>query len=433
MNHSVRFVVSASVKSTTVKQQKLILVLFKTGYDRIRKTLPHSIRNTKKWDKQTQRLKNTDSSAVVVNSLLDAMQRDLEKQIVLWEEAGYDWTPKELLNTLDDNKPKESQKSLNAQNSVIYWIDYQIEYFNSKKRFKNGEIIIGSSNSKNYQWLRNFLFDFTLSEYKKDFTHYQFKDITESFLQNFVFYIKKKGHSQGNNAGLSHKLKNFKAVFNIASSKGCIKDANSNIFSCVKGDMKLGQTTPKTTSKANVHLIKNFDRTQLSQKECFWLDLFLFSYYTGGMSNVDVCYLNHSCMYETHFQYTRQKCDKVGNPALLPQALEIIERYSKDTYTNYVFPIFNHKQQTELQKRQKVERMTSKVNATLRKVCAILDITDKITWYSSRGSYATNAIDADINPHTVADQAGNSVKVIEQYYFKVTNRRGMLEKISAAL
>lgn len=430
MSYSIHFEAKA-LKKASRKTARMRLVIYKTNHNRVYKTLPYSVNNIE-WDNNRKRLKSGSSQAVELNPLLDALQGQLSKQVLLWENKGYDWTPKELCSVLNGNKSKESQKSSDAQNSVVYWIDYQIKFFNDKERFKNGEVVKGSSNAKNYQWLKNFLEDFTKEKYKKDFSAYQFKDITESFLRAFVLYIKKRGHSQGNKAGLSHKLKNFKAVFNIAITNGRLKDVNLNVFSCIKADVKQAKTTPKTTSKANIELIKNYDRKELPNKECFWLDLFLFSYYAGGMPNVDVCYLNTSSLKENYIEYTRQKCDKVASPAFLPQMRAIIDKYSHLSYSDYVLPIFSHKQQTELQKRQKVERITANVNKTLRKVCMALGITDKITWYSARGTYITNMIDAGVNPHAIADQAGNSVKVIEKHYYKA-NRTEMLNQIRSAI
>lgn len=223
MSYSIRFVVEA-LKKTTSKTANLKLVIYKTGNNRVIKVLPYSV-NTKEWDKNRQRLKSSSSNAVELNPLLDAIQGRLEKQALLWENEGVGWTPKELSDTINEHKSKESQKSLHAQNLVVYWIDYQIQHYKTAERSKNGKLIIGSQNANNYQWLRNSLFEFTKYKYKKDFSLYMFSDITESYLRSYSVYIQQKGYSNGNKGGLSHKLKNFKAVFNIAQ-KQSVKGIN---------------------------------------------------------------------------------------------------------------------------------------------------------------------------------------------------------------
>ena len=185
-------------------------------------------------------------------------------------------------------------------------------------------------------------------------------------------------------------------------------------------------------SEADFGLIRDFDRSELSKKECFHLDLFLFSYYSGGMANVDVCYLNKSCFKEGYIEYVRRKCDKIANPIFLPKIQEIIDRYKEKTYGNYVLPIFNEKQESEAQKHSKVERITLKVNKTLAKISLDLELKEKVTWYYSRGTYITNAIDLGLNAYQVADQAGNSPKIIEKHYYK-PDRSEILNKMMSAL
>ena len=64
------------------------------------------------------------------------------------------------------------------------------------------------------------------------------------------------------------------------------------------------------------------------------MDLFLFSYYTGGMANVDVCNLTWDLIQEDCIIYERIKFPKTAKPILLKKAREILvssmQRYSND-------------------------------------------------------------------------------------------------------
>ncbi len=60
-------------------------------------------------------------------------------------------------------------------------------------------------------------------------------------------------------------------------------------FLCIGDDIKWPETTPKAVSDKIIKQIVNIDRSLFTKKEQLHLDLFLFSYYTGGMANVDVC------------------------------------------------------------------------------------------------------------------------------------------------
>lgn len=226
-------------------------------------------------------------------------------------------------------------------------------------------------------------------------------------------------------------MKNLQAIFRIAQ-KEKISGIDLSVFEVVKDQMKASKTTPRVLSEVDFIRIRDFDRAKLSKKECFHLDLFLFSYYSGGMANVDVCYLNKSCFKDGYIEYVRRKCDKVANPIFLPQILKIIDRYKDKTYSNYVLPIFNEKQESEAQKHSKVERMTLNVNKTLAKISLQLGMKEKVTWYYSRGTFISRAIDGGLNVYEVADQAGNSPRIIEKHYYK-PDRSEILAKMKLAL
>ena len=405
----------------------LKLVIFKTGYDREYKSLRRSV-EFKDWDKNKERLKSSSAQADVLNLYLNATEKKLYDQIYLWETNSVDWTPEQLVSTLDSKSDKPQQTKAVT---VVAFIDRQIDSFKTKERFKNGEKTIGSSNWENYQWLKNSLFEFTKFKYKKDFCTYAFKDITESFLRSYSAYIQEKGFKNNNKGGLKHKLTCLKAIFKVAI-KEKILGVNLSVFEVVKDKMRASKTSPRVLSEADFILIRDFDRSKLSKKECFHLDLFLFSYYSGGMANVDVCYLNKSCFKEGYIEYVRRKCDKIANPIFLPKIQEIIDHYKEKTYGNYVLPIFNEKQESEAQKHSKVERMTSGVNKTLAKISLQLEMKEKVTWYYSRGTYITKAIDLGLNAYQVADQAGNSPKIIEKHYYK-PDRSEILNKMMLAL
>lgn len=75
------------------------------------------------------------------------------------------------------------------------------------------------------------------------------------------------------------------------------------------------------------------------EKEQLHLDLFLFSYYTGGMANVDVCNLTWDLVQEDRIVYERIKFPKTAKPELLSKAKAIMNKYRGQSYGNYVFPV----------------------------------------------------------------------------------------------
>lgn len=113
---------------------------------------------------------------------------------------------------------------------------------------------------------------------------------------------------------------------------------NLNAFGSFKEKLKHRITTPKGVSLEAMQQIESFDRTLLTKKEQLYLDLFLFSYYTGGMSAIDVCLLTRDQIKDDQIIYERTKYDKQARVIIIDKAAEIIERYRNEAYMNYVFP-----------------------------------------------------------------------------------------------
>ena len=117
---------------------------------------------------------------------------------------------------------------------------------------------------------------------------------------------------------------------------------NLNAFGSFKEKLKHRITTPKGVSPEVMQQIESFDRMLLTKKEQFYLDLFLFSYYAGGMSAIDVCLLTRDQIKDDQIIYERTKYDKQARVIIIDEAAKIIERYRTEAYMNYIFPTPYH-------------------------------------------------------------------------------------------
>ncbi len=80
---------------------------------------------------------------------------------------------------------------------------------------------------------------------------------------------------------------------------------NMDNFLCLGDDINWPETTSRAVPETVIAKIANVDRTLFTKKEQLHLDLFLFSYYTGGMANVDVCNLTWDLVQEDRIVYER--------------------------------------------------------------------------------------------------------------------------------
>lgn len=131
---------------------------------------------------------------------------------------------------------------------------------------------------------------------------------------------------KGNKSGLCTKLRMLRGVCSNAS-KVDIPGAKISQFACVKEKMVWNNVIPKTIPYTVFQQIENIDRDYFTEEEQFYLDLYLFSFYAGGMGDKDVCYLTWECLNNGMLVYERMKTRKQAKMVLTDKALPPAERF----------------------------------------------------------------------------------------------------------
>lgn len=397
---------------------KLEMVFFQTGYARVSKVLDIT-GPFKDWDNETQTFKSKGAESAAKNKLLLEMKMQYLRVVEEWEAADEPWSPVQWSHSLDNVKVirREEPKVI----TVDKWLQDYIETCRKTERVKNGNILTCSRNAKNLHYFRLQLDRFTNEKYGKSFSTYFFQEITEQFIKDYVSYLEKVGMEKGNKSGLCTKLRMLRGVCSNAS-KVDIPGAKISQFACVKEKMVWNNVIPKTIPYTVFQQIENIDRDYFTEEEQFYLDLYLFSFYAGGMGDKDVCYLTWECLNNGMLVYERMKTRKQAKMVLTDKALAIINKYKDKSYGNFVFPIFQAKHVTEKQKDSRVAFIQKKVNLILERVRGMVMYKEKITWYSARGTFITKMDEAGFSALTIAEFAGNSVQAIQKHYFKNTKQ-----------
>lgn len=404
--------------SKSIEMVRLKLVFYRTGYSRITKAICIS-GLYEDWDQKKQCFTGNTGEANSKNNLLRKLILKYLKIAERWESEERDWLPVELSHHYDD---KQKYKDRLASVSII--IDRIIDYFEHRKRVKNGVTISSSNTARGYRFLKKSLEKFTKLRYRKEFSRYLFRDITEKFIMDFDIFVQKQGAKKGNNGGIYAKLKYLHATFTYAKKRD-VYGVNLSVFDSIRDKFKSRFFIPKAITNISMQLLENMDRSFLKKYEKFHLDLFLFSYYAGGISNIDICYLTQGCIKNDEIAFERIKCNKQVRVILINKAKGLIEKYKEEAYMNYVFPIFKRCDQSEKHKYELVSRLTVKVNKTLKKICLHQGITEKVTWGTARSCFITKLIDEGYHPLQIAEQVGNNPQTIYKYYYVNTNKEKM--------
>ncbi len=400
---------------------KLEMIIYKRGYARVTKVL-NTTGLFSEWSQKTQEFTGKDSAEK--NKLLRQEKLKYLKIGERWDAQGKDWIPVELSHYYDTD-PKFRNKYIPVTD-VVEELAVKFEY---QERYKNGRVLLSLSTSRKYRYLNRSLHQFTKSKYRRDFSKYRFRDLSEKFIQDFVVWVQISAGKNGNTGDVSGKLRKLKAVCLYAKEQG-IYNINLNAFSSFKEKLKPRITTPKGVSPEVMGLIELFDRTLLTKKEQLYLDLFLFSYYAGGMSAIDVCLLTSTQIKGDTIIYERTKYDKQARVIIIDKAAEIIEYYRKEASMDYVFPTIKRRDPSQQKLYGRVKRINQKVNQTLQKICDHCGIKSRVTWGTARSSYISKLIDAGLHPLQVAELAGNSPQTIYRHYYTISDKEAMKEKMN---
>ncbi|WP_029903479.1 phage integrase SAM-like domain-containing protein [Prevotella sp. 10(H)] len=409
------------------KLVKLDMILFQTGYPRVSKALNVSGRY-EDWDQATQNFKPKSKDAAGKNKILIDLRLKYQKVAEGWEAEGIEWSPVQWSHYFDTEDKNIRTKKVKVL-PISQCIDIIIENMKDQKRLKNGKFISCVNNARQYYYLRSQLQKFTQEVYDRSFSTYYFRDIDEKFLKDFVFYLQERGLKEGTSAGLPERLKKFVGVFYNASLMGQ-PYTDKRIFDCVSQHFKRKENPPQTIPYKIITQMEEMDKSIFSKKEIFWIDIFLFSFYTGGMASIDVCYLIWDCIVDDIIIYERTKFPKEAEMPFNKKAKAIVEKYKDKCFQNYVLPIFTVKHKTEHQQFKRVKRLQEKVNRTLKKVARELKLEKEFTWYAARGTFITKMIDEGYHPIAVAKFAGNSPNTIYKHYWDQTHKDDVLKHMN---
>ncbi len=245
--------------------------------------------------------------------------------------------------------------------------------------------------------------------------------------------IFRKEEKKGNKGRVSEKLRQFYRGF-FYSEKIGVAEVNKSVFIPVRHLCKrFKKIQPQTVPYEFIDKIENMERSQLTKLENFHMNIFLFSFHAGGMTNIDVCYLNGYSSVDDVIQCERTKFPKSVKVPLNDSAKAIIRKYQHQCYGDYVFPIFSHTHNTEAKQRGRIKRMREKVNQTLKKVALMLNLEEQFTWYAARGTFITKMLDLGYYLIAVAEFSGNSPKTIYNNYWKQINIVNVRDHMIATL
>lgn len=238
-----------------------------------------------------------------------------------------------------------------------------------------------------------------------------------AFLNDFELFLQKHGY---NNNSLATTFSTFKALYNKALSEGRFLP-KANPFQKFKVGRLWSTTAKRAIDKEDLHrLIKLKIPTCKSQYYlAFAKDIFLFTYLTAGINFRDIATLQYANIRNNRIYYTRHKTGKKITCRLMPQALQIIQKYSTPEHDeqDYIFPILDRKiHKTAQQQHNRIHKVLAKVNSRLKELGQMAGIQTPLTTYVARHTYATVLKRSGVNIAIISESLGHSDLSTTQIY-----------------
>lgn len=205
-------------------------------------------------------------------------------------------------------------------------------------------------------------------------------------------------------------LRTLHTLLYKAIDEGLLSEDNK-LFSRVR--LTYVPTTKRAISAEDIRAIQQLKLPQGSIL-AFARDLFMFSFYTRGMSFVDIAYLKKKDLKNGLLSYCRKKTNQQITMAWEQELQEIVDRYAAQTKnTPYMLPIITNMYETEY---AQYKREQLNVNRALKRIGTMAGLRLPITMYVARHSWASIARDMDISLSIISEGMGHQSCKTTQIY-----------------
>ena len=227
--------------------------------------------------------------------------------------------------------------------------------------------------------------------------------ITSDLMLLYEAFLKARGVRMNT---ISFYMRILRAVYNRAVEKGLTEQQNPFRHVYTGVDKTVKRAIP-------IKAIKALKELDLSMKPSldFARDMFMFSFYTRGMSFVDMAYLKKSDLQNDILTYRRRKTGQELSIKWEKCMAEIVAKYP-DTQTDYLLPIIKEKEN----ERKQYDNALHLVNYRLKDLSKMLKLQRPLTMYVARHSWASAAKAKNVPLSVISEGMGHDSEATTQIY-----------------
>lgn len=237
------------------------------------------------------------------------------------------------------------------------------------------------------------------------------KEITATLIGAYEKHLFAKGNARNT---VSCYLRSLRAVYNRAAAEGLAPALKSHPFAGVyTGNAR---TEKRSVSKTEITAVAQKELPgEKNEKLRLSRDLFLFSFYTQGMSYVDMIHLTQENLQGEYLVYRRRKTGQEIRIRLLPCIWGIIRRYAGDARQKRLFPVLTGPAEGKAGWKEYLNGL-ARYNRGLKRLSALLGFNTRLTGYVARHTWATCAAGEGISLSTISRGMGHGSEKTTRIY-----------------
>lgn len=247
-----------------------------------------------------------------------------------------------------------------------------------------------------------------------------FDEMDVQFLRKYEQYLREKKNNGVNT--IHSNLKIFRKIFNDAVREELI-EPNLNPF------LKYKLTTEKSKKEYLTDTeIEAIEKLALKEGSVMFhhRNMYIFATYAGGIRISDVLQLKWQNYDGMHINISMQKTKETLSVKLPDKAIQIVEIYSSyqpnRKNTDFIFPFLkNDIEYTPQLLFKAISSNTAYANKNLKDIAEDAKVDKKISFHSSRHTFATRALRKGMRIEYVSKIMGHSALKTTQVYTKIVN------------
>ena len=231
-----------------------------------------------------------------------------------------------------------------------------------------------------------------------------FDQLNADLIAEYEAYLKGRGNSPNT---VSFYMRILKAVYNRAVEDGLTEQQYpfKSVYTGVEKTMK------RALSLNDIRRIKGVDLS-LKPSLDYACDMFLFCFYTRGMSFIDMAYLRKKDLQNGTLSYRRRKTGQQLFIKWEKCMQDILDKYPINE-TEYLLPIIT--KQDEDYRKQYANKLHH-VNYLLKKIGKLLDLPIPLTMYVGRHSWASIAKSRNVPVSVISEGMGHDSENTTRIY-----------------